>query len=116
MPQHRPPRVISRPTPLRVAGVGENPRQGARRGVDLHVARSLTVGRFPPPEQGCPLGAAAALGAVAIAIAAAAAASRNVVWCILIRTATFPTLRHASRGMSPARRLLSCRARHTTPP
>jgi hypothetical protein len=24
-----------------------------------------------------------------------------VVWCILIRTATFPTLRHASRGMSP---------------
>jgi hypothetical protein len=46
MPQHRPPRVISQPKPLRVAGVGENPRQGARRGVDLHVARSLTAGRF----------------------------------------------------------------------
>ena len=52
MPKHRPPRVISRPTPLRVVGVGENPRQGARRGVDLHVARSLTVGRFPPAGAG----------------------------------------------------------------
>jgi hypothetical protein len=54
MPQHRPPRVISQPTPLRVVGVGENPRQGARRGVDLHVARSLTVGRFPPAGAGLP--------------------------------------------------------------
>jgi hypothetical protein len=54
MPNRRPPRVISRPTPLRVVGVGENPRQGARRGVDLHVARSLTVGRFPPAGAGLP--------------------------------------------------------------
>jgi len=54
MPHRRPPRVISRPTPLRVVGVGENPRQGARRGVDLRVARSLTVGRFPPAGAGLP--------------------------------------------------------------
>jgi hypothetical protein len=47
MPQHRPPGVISRPTPLRVVGVGENRSQGARRGVDLHVARPLTVRRSP---------------------------------------------------------------------
>ena len=54
MPNRRPPCVISRPTPLRVVGVGENPRQGARRGVDLRVARSLTTGRFPPAGAGLP--------------------------------------------------------------
>jgi hypothetical protein len=42
MPQRRPPRVISQPTPLRVVGVGENCRQGARRAEDLRVARCMT--------------------------------------------------------------------------
>jgi hypothetical protein len=42
MPQRRPPRVISQPTPLRVVGVGENCRQGASRAEDLHVARRMT--------------------------------------------------------------------------
>jgi hypothetical protein len=55
----------------------------------------LTFVDPPASEQGCSLGAAEAFGAVAIAIAAAAAANRNVVWCILIRTVTFTSLRRA---------------------
>jgi hypothetical protein len=46
----------------------------------------------PALEHGCSLRAADALGAAAIAIAAAAAANRNVAWCILTRTVTFPSL------------------------
>jgi hypothetical protein len=42
MPQRRPPRVISQPTPPRVVGVGENCGQGARRAGDLHFARCMT--------------------------------------------------------------------------
>lgn len=38
-----------------------------------------------------------------------------MLWCILIRTVTFPPRRHALRGMSRARRSLSCRVRHTSP-
>jgi hypothetical protein len=52
MPQGRPLRVVPHPTPLRVLGVGENCRQGVRRGVDLHVARCLTGGRSPRLEAG----------------------------------------------------------------
>jgi hypothetical protein len=58
-----------------------------RRGVDLHVARPLTVRRST--RVGAKLLTrcrAEALGALAIAITAAADTNRNVVWCSLIRT------------------------------
>jgi hypothetical protein len=115
MPNRRPPCVISQPTPLRVVGVGENSTQGARRGVDLHVARSLTVGRFRPAGawllNRCRR--STRRGGDRYRSGRDGQQKRGV--CILIGTATFPTLRHASRGMRQAWRFLSCRVRHTRP-
>jgi hypothetical protein len=89
-PVLRESRAVPAVTPPRVARGRENPRQRARRGMDLRVARSLTDRR------------SARVGAMLLTRCGRSTrrggdryrsgrdANRNVLWCSRIRTSTFP--------------------------